>query len=71
MKPDLVKAYYWISLSAGRGDRNALDARDYVSENMTVEQIVEGKRLVREQEEYVARQNACSFCKVFTGKPAP
>ena len=66
--PDLVRAYYWISLSASHGDRHALDARDYISEKMSVEQIAEGKRLMREYEEKVAQRNACISCNLFNRK---
>jgi TPR repeat protein len=48
VQPDLVTAYYWISLAAAQGNQHALDARDYLSEKMTVEQITEGKRRVRD-----------------------
>lgn len=68
--PDLVKAYFWISLSASHGDRLALDARDYIGEKMSVEQIAEGKRLVHEYEEKVAQRNACIVCSLFSGKSA-
>jgi len=68
--PDLVKAYYWISLSASHGDRLALDARDYIGEKMSVEQIAEGKRLVHEYEEKVVQRNACIVCTLFSGKSA-
>ena len=54
--PDLVTAYYWVSLSAGHGNQHAMDARDYISEKMSVEQIAEGKRRVREHEEQVAQR---------------
>jgi uncharacterized protein len=69
--PDLVKAYYLISLSASHGDAHALDARDYLSEKMSPEQIAEGKRLVKEYEEQVVQRNACVVCNLFSGKPAP
>lgn len=49
VQPDLVTAYYWISLAAAQGNQNALNARDYLSEKMTVEQVTEGKRRVRDQ----------------------
>lgn len=71
VQPNLVQAYYWVSLSAGHGHTHALDARDYISEKMTVEQIVEGKRLVGDHEEQVKKQNACLLCRVFRGAPAP
>ncbi len=50
VEADLVKAYYWVSLSAAHGNKHALDARDYISEKMTVDQIVVGKQLVQEHE---------------------
>jgi TPR repeat protein len=66
--PDIVKAYYWISLSAGHGNPRALDARDYVSETMTVDQIAEGKRLVQEYEDQAAKRNTCMLCNPPSGK---
>jgi TPR repeat protein len=71
VKPDLVQAYYWISLSAAQGDTQALDARDYVSEKMSEDQIVEAKQLVRKHDAKVAEMNACLTCRILTGKPAP
>lgn len=62
VQPDLVKAFYWISLSANRGNAQARDARDYVSEKMSMEQIAEGKRLVQEYEEQAVQRKACVFC---------
>lgn len=67
--PDLVNAYYLISLSASKGNAHALDARDYISEKMSTEQIEEGKRLVHDYEEKVAQKNACVVCNLFSGKP--
>lgn len=69
--PDILKAYFWISLSASHGNARALDARDYVSERMSVEQIAEGKRLIREYEEKVAQRKSCVACNMFSGKPVP
>lgn len=66
--PDLIKAYYWVSLSASRGNQHALDARDYISEKMTVEQIAQGKRLVQDYEDQFAKRNACTFCSPPSGK---
>src|SRR5262245_28909972 len=69
--PDLVKAYYLISLSANRGNVHARDARDYISEKMSTEQIEEGKRLVQDYEEKAAQKNACVVCNLFSGKSPP
>ena len=69
--PDMIKAYFWTSLSASHGDRHALDARDYIGEKMSVEQVNEGKRLVHEYEEKVEKRKSCILCNLFTGKPAP
>ena len=69
--PDLVTAYYWVSLSASHGNQHAMEARDYISEKMSVEQIAEGKRRVREYEEQVAQRKSCVVCNLFSGKPAP
>jgi TPR repeat protein len=59
---DLVKAYYWISLSASRGNVHARDARDYVSEKMSVAQLSDAKRLIEAYEERSAQRKACVFC---------
>ncbi|HEX8749813.1 MAG TPA: tetratricopeptide repeat protein [Nitrospira sp.] len=67
--PDLVKAYYLISLSASKGNAHALDARDYISEKMSTEQIEEGKRLIQDYEEKAAQKNACVVCNLVSGKP--
>ena len=69
--PDLVKAYYLISLSASKGNAHALDARDYITEKMSTEQIEEGKRLVHDYEEKAAQKNACVVCNLFSGKQPP
>ena len=66
--PDLIKAYYWVSLSASRGNQHALDARDYISEKMSVEQIAQGKKLVQDYEDHFARRNSCTFCNPPSGK---
>jgi len=71
LPPDLVTAYYWVSLSASHGNQPAMDAREYISEKMSVEQIAEGKRRVREHEEQVAQRKSCAVCNLFSGKPAP
>jgi len=68
--PDLVKAYFWISLSASHGNPSALNARDYISEKMSTEQIAEGKRLVQEYEQRAAERNACLSCNLSKGKLA-
>ena len=49
VEPNLVLAYYWVSLSAAQGDENAPSARDYLSEKMTHEQIEVANKLVRER----------------------
>jgi hypothetical protein len=58
----LAKAYYWISLSANRGNARAREARDYVSEQMSLEQVTAAKRLIQTYEEQAAQQKACVFC---------
>jgi TPR repeat protein len=45
--PNLIMAYYWVSLSVAQGNQNAPAARDYLAEKMTAEQIEEANRLVR------------------------
>ena len=59
---DVVMAHYWISLSANRGDAHARDARDYVAEKMSIQQIAESKRLIDDYEEQAAKAKACVFC---------
>jgi TPR repeat protein len=65
--PDVIKAYYWISLSASHGNAKALDAQDYVSGQMSTEQIAEGKRLVQEYEAKAAQRRSCAACNPFSG----
>jgi TPR repeat protein len=60
--PDVVRAYYWISLSANRGNVHARDARDYLAEKMSSEQVAESKRLIEAYEERAAKVKACVFC---------
>jgi hypothetical protein len=57
-----VKAYYWISLSANRGNVRARDARDYVAEKMSTEQSAAANGLIKEYEEQAAKIKACVFC---------
>lgn len=47
--PNLVHAYFWLSLSLAKGDTNAPAAREYLIEKMTPEQIEEAKNLVRKR----------------------
>jgi hypothetical protein len=61
VQPDLITAYYWITLSANRGNVHARDARDYIGEKMSIEQIAESKRLVQQYEDQ-KHKNACTFC---------
>ena len=49
VEPNLVLAYYWVSLSAAQGNGNAPPARDYLAEKMTPEQIEEANTLVHER----------------------
>ncbi|MBA5867012.1 MAG: sel1 repeat family protein [Nitrospira sp. CR1.3] len=44
--PDLVLAYYWISLSLAQGNQRAPEAREYLAEKMTQEQIAQAQGLV-------------------------
>ena len=60
--PDIVKAYYWVSLSASHGNARALDARDYLAEKMSSEQITKANHLVQEYEDQVAKRNSCMLC---------
>jgi TPR repeat protein len=71
VRADPVIAYYLISLSAAQGDKHALEARDYVSEKLTSEQLMAAKQLVREHQEKAARQRACVLCQLFRGTVPP
>jgi hypothetical protein len=42
-----VLAYKWTALAAERGDEQAKSNLEAIAKNMTPEQIVEAKRLVR------------------------
>lgn len=44
--PDVVLAYYWISLSLAQGNQRAPEAREYLAERMTQEQIASAQSLV-------------------------
>ncbi len=68
---DPVVAYYLISLSADQGDKQAVDARDYVSDKMTSEQLTAAKRLVREYQEKATRHHVCVLCELFRGTVPP
>ncbi|SLM49567.1 exported protein of unknown function [Nitrospira japonica] len=46
MAPDPVQAYFWFSLAVAQGERKASDAREYVMEQMTSEQITRGQQMV-------------------------
>ncbi len=59
---DLVEAYYWISLSAAGGDVHALDARDYYSEKMTLDQITQARQLLDQRALLDKKANSCQFC---------
>lgn len=45
---DLVRAYMWFELSAAQGYKDAIQARETVSERVTPEQIAEAQKLARE-----------------------
>ena len=62
VQPDLVQAYYLISLSANRGNVHARDATDYVRVKMSAEQIADGNRRVLKYEEQAAQHKGCLFC---------
>jgi len=44
--PDPVLAYFWFSLAIAQGERKASEARDYVMEQMSSEQITRGQQMV-------------------------
>lgn len=44
--PDPVLAYYWFSLAVAQGESKASEARDYVMEQMSAEQITRGQQMV-------------------------
>jgi hypothetical protein len=45
--PNLILAYYWISLSLAQGNQNAPAAREYLIDRMTPAQIQEANNLVQ------------------------
>ncbi len=45
---DFVQAHLWFNLSAAQGDEPARKGRDLVAEKMTLAQLTEARRLVRE-----------------------
>ena len=45
---DLVQAYMWFDLSAGRGYKDAIQVRETVSRRMTEAQIAEAQKLSRD-----------------------
>ena len=49
IEPNLVLAYYWMSLSVAQGNENAPPARDYLTEKMTPAQIEEANKLVAQR----------------------
>jgi TPR repeat protein len=64
VEQNYMEAYYWINLAAAQGNKHALDARDYLSDKMTAEQIVAAKKLAHEREERKKAQT-CTFCELF------
>jgi TPR repeat protein len=64
VQQNYLEAYYWINRSAAQGNKHALEARNYLSEKMTVEQLAEAKKLGYEREERKKAQS-CTFCELF------
>jgi len=44
--PDPVQAYYWFSLAVAQGESKASEAREYVMEQMSSDQITRGQQMV-------------------------
>jgi TPR repeat protein len=64
VQQNYLEAYYWINRSAAQGNKHALEARNYLSEKMPVEQLAEAKKLGYEREERKKAQS-CTFCELF------
>ena len=45
---DSVQAYRWYTLAAGQGDDLAEEFKDHLEKSMSLDQLVEAQRLVRE-----------------------
>ena len=46
----LPRAYYWVSLSARHGDEHAVDAKDYLTQRMTREEMSHARALLLEHD---------------------
>jgi Sel1 repeat len=55
---DFVRAHMWLNLSAAQGEKNAVEGRDKVVQEMTPEQIAEAQKLAREWKPKLSEENA-------------
>jgi hypothetical protein len=53
---DYVEAYFWLSLAARHGDKQAVEAREYLAEQMTPEQMAEAKKRAEAHERAAIRR---------------
>ena len=71
VQQDNAQAYFWVSLSAEQGNGHAMDARDFLYEKMTPEQVARAKEFVREYEKARKLDTSCQLCPLLKGKSAP
>lgn len=68
---DYARAYFWTSLSAAQGNGHAMDARDFLYEKMTPEQVARAKEFVREYEKTRKLETPCQLCPLLKDKSGP
>ena len=54
---DDVEAYAWVNVAAANGNKEVVEYRDKIKNNMTTEQIAEGQKRSREIMETIAKNN--------------
>lgn len=63
------EAYFWINLAATQGSQHAVEARNYLAEKMTPDQMAEAERLARARKGLVDRKQGCQLCSRPSGTP--
>jgi TPR repeat protein len=61
-----MEAYYWVNLAAEQGNKHALDARDYLADRMTPEQVEESKKVVKSRARLHDKSRDCGVCHLFS-----
>ncbi|MGH7209288.1 MAG: tetratricopeptide repeat protein [Nitrospiraceae bacterium] len=70
VQQDYAQAYFWSSLSAAQGNGHAMDARDFLYEKMTPEQVVRARQLLLEYEKGRKLDTSCQLCPLLKSKSA-